>query len=487
MAEPIRFPDPPERLARGRWWQLMAFFGPGAIMASVTIGSGETVFASRAGAEFGYVALWCLLAGAVMKGIQVYGGMRFMVLTGHHPAESWGKLPGPRGWVPALLGAMSVFCFPFWICGLAMMLGTLCSWIIGLDVSDPERAALYAQRWATMFVAIGVTVTMLQTYKILENVELAIVGLLLFCIGIAAVVSGPDWGQVLMGSITPRIPEYEGWVVEKYPDVVARAPWLEMMAILGAAGGGTYDYVGYLGIIREKAWGLLKGKGAGLPDDRGEKVALPEASEEISKAGSWLKAPLIDCTVSFTAVALFSAAFLILGTTLLRPAQLIPNGVELLNHQVVFLTSIHGSLKYVYQLGIFFAFFGTVIAAYEINTRTTAECFWGIRPGFRRVSLKNIRLAVVAYCAIAGLILIWTIGSRPVTVVTLPAILGGVLACGLWCFAMVWADRRFLPKTYRMKSPMVIATLIAGAVMTVSGSIALFMFLEKHLGKLLGG
>src|SRR3712207_7432601 len=36
----------------------LTFFGPGAIIASLTIGSGETVFATRVGAVFGYAVLW---------------------------------------------------------------------------------------------------------------------------------------------------------------------------------------------------------------------------------------------------------------------------------------------------------------------------------------------------------------------------------------------------------------------------------------------
>ena len=40
---------------------MLCIFGPGAIIASVTIGSSETVLASPGGVAFGYALLWCLL------------------------------------------------------------------------------------------------------------------------------------------------------------------------------------------------------------------------------------------------------------------------------------------------------------------------------------------------------------------------------------------------------------------------------------------
>ena len=91
----------------------LKYFGAGAIVASVTIALGETIFAARSGALFGYTLLWCFVAGALMKGVQVYSGMRHMVLTGEHPMTHWGYMPGPKNWVPIAIGLLSLFCFPF--------------------------------------------------------------------------------------------------------------------------------------------------------------------------------------------------------------------------------------------------------------------------------------------------------------------------------------------------------------------------------------
>ena len=82
-----RYPEPSNELNRGGVVALLKYFGPGAIIASVTIGSGETVFASRGGALFGYALLWCFVGGGIMKFVQVYSAARLITLTGEHPIE----------------------------------------------------------------------------------------------------------------------------------------------------------------------------------------------------------------------------------------------------------------------------------------------------------------------------------------------------------------------------------------------------------------
>ena len=59
--EPIRYPELTEELNHGPSFRMFKYFGAGAIIASVTIGSGETLFASKGGAIFGYTLLWCFL------------------------------------------------------------------------------------------------------------------------------------------------------------------------------------------------------------------------------------------------------------------------------------------------------------------------------------------------------------------------------------------------------------------------------------------
>ena len=198
MSQDHRYPDTPEELKSRKLVTLLRFFGPGAIIASVTIGSGETVFASRGGALFGYALLWCFIGGGLMKFVQVYTAARYITLTGEHPIERWCYLPGPRGWAVWVLSIITILCFPLWLSGLPKMLGGLTVWIF-----DLEGGGLWGDPrvWGTGFVIIAVILTMIQSYGVLERTQTIIVGFLLASILVATLAAKPDWLAALIGAV----------------------------------------------------------------------------------------------------------------------------------------------------------------------------------------------------------------------------------------------------------------------------------------------
>ena len=103
----------------------LTIFGPGAVIASLTIGSGELIFSSRGGALFGYRLLWFFLLVLLFKWALVFVTARHMVLTGAHPFQRWMDLPGPRGWFPLVFFMLALICFPIWVCFHAGTVGTL--------------------------------------------------------------------------------------------------------------------------------------------------------------------------------------------------------------------------------------------------------------------------------------------------------------------------------------------------------------------------
>jgi Mn2+/Fe2+ NRAMP family transporter len=450
---------------------MLKFFGPGAIMASLTIGSGETFFASRGGAVFSYAIIWAFVLGCFFKWVQCYTAMRYLTLTGDHPLRTWSHFPGPRGWFPFLMAVLSIMCFPFWMSFLPSLLGTLCHWMFKFG----DHLV-----WGTIWVIVGIALTVMGGYGILEKVQLVIVGLLIVAIIFSVFYFGPDWGAVATGAVIPRIPDYAPWILEKYPAVAARPPWVEVVTYVGAIGGGTYDYIGYVGLLREKNWGVL-----GLPDkdkvqellyevdQKGGQIPLSGDATDLRNARAWLRAPLIDSAVSFIAVMIFAAGFMIGGARLLYTAELIPSGLKLLEHQAKFITEIRSWLLPVYDAGVFLAVAGTIYSAWEVWTRTTYESLRVISPKFRKISLNKVRNGVLIYVGAVSIILMWMTRVFPnIKLVDLPtpaAIIGGTMTCGFWCLAMIWTDRKFLPKAYQMGSGLVVLNVIAGVAMAFMG------------------
>jgi Mn2+/Fe2+ NRAMP family transporter len=480
----IVYPPLPADLERGFRWRSLKYFGAGAIIASVTIASGETLFGSRAGAIFGYSVLWCFVAGVVMKGVQVYAGMRYMVLTGQHPMTHWGRLPGPKNWVPLTIGLLSLICFPFWLAGLPLMLGNILNWVFTID-GTPDELLRYARFWATLTIAAAVMLVWFESYAFLERAQLLIVAILLGCMFVAVIAARPDWLAALVGIVTPRVPrEYEPWIRTMYQEVAARPPWVEIMVYVGAIGGGTYDYIGYVGLMREKGWGAI-GRGhdryrvdAQLP---ATPLAIDVSDDNLRRGRRWLVPAQIDTGICFLSVLVFTACFALLGAEILRPQRLVPDENELFSYQAQFLTNLHPALLYVYQVGIFVAIFGTIYGAYEVYFRTAFECLMPISERIRQIPFQRFRRAIVLYCAAFGLLFLWTL-EKPVEIVTPAAIVGGVFTCGLWCLAMLWTDRQFLPAPLRMPRLLWWLTAMSGVVLTLLGVKGIWDYAAKWFG-----
>ncbi len=473
MSEELTYPELTEDLQGGLKLKSLKYFGAGAIMASVTIGSGETFFASQGGATFGHTLLWCFVASAIMKGVQVYTAARHMGLTGEHPMTHWGRLPGTRiagiPIIPWLMGLLSMACFPFWLAGLPMFIGQIMNWILGTS-GTPEELLLYSRYWGTLFIVLAVTLTWVQSYGVLEKVQTLLVGVLLLSILAAFFATKPEWLSMFKGLI-PNIPDpaYDDWVVAKYPDVAKVGIWVAIGTFLGAIGGGTYDYLGYVGCFREKKWGLIQTRD-GYRDC--ETLPISQNPENVKRGKQWLLPIQIDVWTGFFCVLIFTICFMVLGAEVLHVKQIIPSGGEPLRHQALFVTSMHPMMKYVYQVGIFMAFWGTIYGAYEIYIRTARECFRPVSPKIRDMDEGAFRRIILLYCGLGGLLIMWN-NDNPGSIVAIPAIIGGVFTCGIWCFLMIWTNFHFLPKPFRMGRVLLVLNLLSGLILTGLGGKAI--------------
>lgn len=478
-----RYPQLPPELSGGFNFKMLGFFGAGAIIASVTIGSGETFFASQGGAIFGYALLWVFVASAIMKGIQVYTSARFMALTGLHPMQAWGF------WPALFFAAISLLCFPFWLSGLPLFIGKTINWMIGIpnpvlaaEVGqvgyEAAKSAYEAAQAAYLFKArvsgsvilvVAAVLSFLQTYKFLELAQTILVGLLLVAMGVACVwaLDAADWILVAKG-LVPGSVEYPDWITaEDFPDIHSVPAWVKVGTFLGAIGGGTYDYIGYVGCFREKNWGLINNAGAGQ--------AIADDAENVQRGRRWLRPVKIDVGIGFLCVLIFTIVFVALGAKILHPGHQVPSGNELLTNQAAFLTNLSPALEYVYKIGIFMAFFGTIYGAFEIYIRTARESILPLTPRAKNWSMKTFRTIIILYCLFGGLTLMW-LNADPQKLVAPAAIIGGVFLCGPWCFAMIWADRKYVTSKLRMGPVLLILTVIAGTVLTLLGVKAILDF-----------
>jgi Mn2+/Fe2+ NRAMP family transporter len=471
--EDIRIPEPPENL-RGRLslGTALAFFGPGAIVASLTIGSGETVFATRVGAVFGYAVLWTAFITLVAKGALVYASNHYITVTGEHPMSRFARIfPGPRGWFPILLLITVVLSFPSFSSGLSIALGTYFQ----------ENGLGNAQVWAVAFILAAAVISYLGGYGPLEKIQIGVVALLILLVIAAMFVSRPDWLGIL-GGLIPNIPQYQPWVAERYPDLVARPVFVELVTFLGALGGGMYDYIGYTGLLREKRWGLLGHREVDAIEDRivnlgrGERIPLSERPEDARNARQWTRAPLGDTLMSFAALGIFTIAFVINGVTILGEQQRVPAEENILTYQAEFLTAIAPVFRFFYPLAIFLVFFGTIYAIWEVYNRTFYESLGAISERVRRAGADRTRPWVYLYVAVGGILLVLT-GLDIVALVTPSTIVGGTLAGGIYSIGLLYANSTVLPPQYRLGGVARALLIVAAIFLTVAGTIAALEYL----------
>lgn len=429
----------------------LSVIGPGAIVASLTIGAGELVFSSRGGAVFGYPLLGFFVLICVLKWALVLLTARQMVLTGLHPLESWAELPGPRGWLIWVFLLLGVIAFPIWVGFHAGTLGTLMASLTGTrDALD--GASHYG--WGILMLGFVMVLVRTGGYQRLESIQMLIVLVMLICVSVSLVMLQPDWMAMLRGLVTPWKIGYPEWVT-RYRHFDGRPLWVELAAYVGVLGGSGYDYLAYVSFLREKRWGAA---GREVPD----RAMLEDmARNEHHLYRQWLKAPLVDATVSFLVVFFFSAVFVACGATVLGPREQMPDGNDLLTLQAQFVSAGTGWLKSLYFVGAFLAMFGTLYGTIEVAPTVAREMIRALRgpaPRTWRVHAWVTTWVGFGGAMVLGASIAWTqirsSGSPPALISLLdPAnLFTGVLACGLISGLAVWFDRAELPRA--LQSPL---------------------------------
>ena len=471
-------PDRPQLPRTLTDWLLV--FGPGAIIASLTIGTGELIFSTRGGALFGYHILFVFTIISLLKWGLVVSTSRHMVLTGVHPYERMIDLPGPRGWLPIALLLMMTVCMPIWISFHSGVLGNLTSWLTG------TRGLFNGGMdyvWGAGILLGVMALTAAGGYTLLERVQLFVVTALVICAALTLFLYNPDWLQLIMG-VVPQPLTYPEWLPEKYPEIARHSVWVETTRYVGVIGGAGFDYLAYTSWLRAKSWGVLPGK------------ATPRQLQQIAadpyhEVRKWINAPLVDSAISFTLVVGFSAVFVASGAMILGPEEVVPDEDSLLNLQARFVTGIHPLLLPLYVTGAFLTMLGTLYGTIEIACAIADEIVRSFFSEWTDQRAQRLRRGVLCWCApLALLILGWLFvrqsapvevpqaqltsssiqnstatitaheaeSGRPadthvrknkprllLAILTPVNLFTGVLACGLVCVVVIWMDRRWLP------------------------------------------
>lgn len=415
--------DPPKSI-RGIIRQL----GPGLIIAGSIVGSGELIATTAVGAEAGFVLLWLIIIGCLIKVfVQIEFG-RFTITSGRTTLDGLNQVPGPRARVNWLCWFWLVFIVVALIqlggiiggVGQAMAIQLPLS-EAGREMNIREDAAIQvkvadkiierfdgdahmamslekvaAQRdaaqeelskwsgkaevvsndpmmWATLVTLVSIVLLVVGRYRLIQNVSTFLVAsfTLVTLINLFYLQALPEWRiswAELAEGLSFHIPEGKGLYVA--------------LAAFGIIGVGATELIQY------PYWCLEKGyaKWTGPRDDSPEWEA---------RAKGWIRVLRWDAWCSMIVYTFATLGFYLLGAAILGRTGLNPGGDQMIRTLGQMYVPVFGeAAEIIFLFGAFAVLYSTFFVATASHARVCADALrvFGVTSGDEKIYRWWVRL-----------------------------------------------------------------------------------------------
>jgi Mn2+/Fe2+ NRAMP family transporter len=411
----------------------LKYFGPGAVVACMTIGAGDIVLATRIGAWAVplYSALWIITFAMITKGLTAYLATRYSLLSGEHIMSLFSRVR-PYGWVNIFSLITGFLLLPFLIATFLTILGNVITVFTG--VGD----------FIIWGVSLGLAIAFfgfISSYKIIEKIQLVFVIFLSLGAIIAVAVVQPDWFAMLKALFTPQVPRVASWVAAE--DIVTVPVMLQLAAIYGTMHGTYADFTAYI------SWWRLR--------VHEKKVALK------SEIMTGVK---LDLFISFIIVAIFMVAFLAAGVVILGQNHLVPNGVDLISTQQSIYAVISPFVgNYIYPIAMVGVIAGSIYAGMDALPRTIKAWIDPLSKRAQKISFKRFQGYIVLYLLVTSVPLMFI--QKPIILMTIYLLLTGVFGVWLLGWGALWANQKQLPKEQRLGKVKFTLFVISNIAVTV--------------------
>ena len=393
--------EPPRSLAA-----TLAQLGPGVLLASSIVGSGELIAATTVGAEAGFTLLWLIVIGCGIKvAAQVEIG-RHTLAWGRTPLAAFDAVPGPRlagrGWITwawAVMTALIVVQQGGILMGVAQSLAggipltregrewnrvhdaaaaARIATATARRTGDVARAEGEAARLAALereaatlprpadetiwAVAVALATSALLAvgrYGLIERAAIVLVSMFvvvtLFALALlqlepAWAISARELAGGLSFSIPTAVPGAAG----------GRTPLATALAAFGIIGVGASELMFY------PYWCLEKGYGRA--------VGPREESEAWShRARGWIRVLEIDAWTSMVVYTVVTVAFYLLGAATLGRLGLRPDGGEMVRTLGAMYEPVFGGWAALFPAAAFAVLYSTLVAAADGNSRLIGD------------------------------------------------------------------------------------------------------------------
>ena len=409
--------------------------GPGLILASAVVGSGELIATTVLGAENGYRLLWLVLLSCVIKVVVQNELGRYAIGTGETALEAFDRVPGPRfrvSWVVWL-----------WVLMNTTSLMTIGGMLAGIsEILNRMVPALSINVWVWVVTVGTVILLVAGRYGLVEKISVGLVVIFTTLTVSCAVLlfKQPEyisWGEVLDG-LSFHLPQ---------------GGWVTVVAVFGITGVGSGDLVAYPYWCIEKGYARFTG-----PRDN------TEAWRE--RARGWIRVMGIDVLNSMAIYTFATVAFYLLGAGILFGLGVIPKGTEMVESLSNMYTETLGGWAYfLFLIGAVAVFYSSVFAATAASSRVFAD-FLAIIGGYDKrnyaARLKATRLFVVITLVIP--LLYFTFLREPVLMVKIGGVAQAVML-PIIAFSTLYLRYAHIPKAILPEGWMTLALWVTSVMM----------------------
>ena len=245
--------------------------------------------------------------------------------------------------------------------------------------------------WGILLVLLIMVFTLSGGYNVMERIQIVLIACLMTAAIVSLIMYKPDYFALIKGFIMPVFGDYPDWIQHKYEKIWNTPKWVELTTYVGVIGGAGFDYMAYSTWLRDKRWGYA---GCAPPSDQELNLI---ADDPHHPARLWLKAPFIDCGISFLLIVLFSAVFVTSGVELLGPRQEIPDSANMLGQQSQILTEVHQWLYPLYVAGAILTMFGTLYGTIEIGLAIVTEILRSFQQEWTNANRYRVQRAMLIW------------------------------------------------------------------------------------------
>ncbi len=422
--------------------EIIKLIGPGLILASSIVGSGELIATTVLGAEMGYTLLWLVLISCIIKIVVQNELGRYAIGTGETTLEAFDHVPGPRFRV-----SWMVWCWFIMVMFTLMQIGGMLGGIAEVMNRMFQLSATHdtsITMWVWVINAITVVLLIGGRYAVVEKTAMAlVVTFTLLTVSCALLLLKLpqyfNWSDVLYGlSFNPP----EGGLATA-------------VAVFGITGVGATELVMY------PYWCIEKGyaRYAGPRDD---------SPDWVRRAYGWVKVMGVDVLNSMFIYTFATIAFYILGAGVLNGMGLIPQGSEMIATLSNLYTQTLGPWSLpLFLIGAVAVLYSTVFASTAAHCRVFAD-FIGMLGVYDRhnyaLRLKTTRIFVFILLFVPSMYFMFI--QEPVTMVKI----GGIAQAAmlpLIGFATLYLRYRRMPPKILPAGWLTLALWISAAVMAI--------------------